>query len=320
MRYSEPLKDRAAGHWPGILAAIGVPSKALRNRHGPCPIPGCGGRDRFRFDDRNGSGSWICSKCGAGDGIELVKQFLGVDFKEAAKEIEKHIGSAPTIAQRGHQKQDDEQTRTRMIQIWKRGRPITADDVAGRYLAKRGIDIIPDNLRLVDDERYSDPGGSTSWHPAIIAKVDPCDAAIADGERAALHRTYLDKAGFKADVPSPRKMMGAMPMGASVRLFPPAEQMGVAEGLETALSASILYNAPVWSTLTEGLMSEWQPPTVAKLIFIFADNDASFAGQAAAYTLAKRLKHKGLDVMVEMPPRVGEDWNDILMKQKGLKP
>jgi putative DNA primase/helicase len=115
-------------------------------------------------------------------------------------------------------------------------------------------------------------------------------------------------------------MMGAMPMGASVRLFPPAEQMGVAEGLETALSASILYNAPVWSTLTEGLMSEWQPPTVAKLIFIFADNDASFAGQAAAYTLAKRLKHKGLDVMVEMPPRVGEDWNDILMKQKGLKP
>ena len=88
----EPLKERAAGRWPGILAALGVPSSALRNRHGPCPIPGCGGRDRFRFDDKGGRGTWICSRCGAGDGIELVKRIHGIEFKEAARLIEQHIG------------------------------------------------------------------------------------------------------------------------------------------------------------------------------------------------------------------------------------
>ena len=68
----EPLKDRALGRWRGILPALGVPAKALSNRHGPCPM--CGGKDRFRFDDKGGRGTWICSKCGAGDGIELVKR------------------------------------------------------------------------------------------------------------------------------------------------------------------------------------------------------------------------------------------------------
>ncbi len=34
----------------------------------------------------------------------------------------------------------------------------------------------------------------------MVAKVDPSDKAVADGERAALHRTYLDRFGGKADV------------------------------------------------------------------------------------------------------------------------
>ena len=54
--------------------SLGVPAKALTNRHGPCPV--CGGKDRFRFDDKGGRGTWICSTCGAGDGIELVKRLL----------------------------------------------------------------------------------------------------------------------------------------------------------------------------------------------------------------------------------------------------
>ena len=78
----EPLKDRALNRWHGILPALGIPAKALTNRHGPCPM--CGGKDRFRFDNKGGRGTWFCSQCGAGDGIELVKQFKGCDFKEAA--------------------------------------------------------------------------------------------------------------------------------------------------------------------------------------------------------------------------------------------
>jgi hypothetical protein len=50
------LSDRvlasARGEWPQVLGRIGVRTELLTPRHGPCP--GCGGRDRFRFDDKEG--------------------------------------------------------------------------------------------------------------------------------------------------------------------------------------------------------------------------------------------------------------------------
>jgi putative DNA primase/helicase len=33
--------------WPRVLAQLGIPESALRNKHSPCPA--CGGKDRFRF-------------------------------------------------------------------------------------------------------------------------------------------------------------------------------------------------------------------------------------------------------------------------------
>src|SRR4051812_175994 len=110
----EPLSQRSLGRWPGILTALGVSSKALRNKHGPCPM--CGGKDRFRFDNKGGRGTWICSHCGAGDGIELVKRFLNREFKDAAKAIEQHIGSAPVVI---HAQRSDEQTLREMRDMWK---------------------------------------------------------------------------------------------------------------------------------------------------------------------------------------------------------
>ncbi len=101
----EPLSQRALHRWPGILAALGVPSKALRNKHGPCPM--CGGKDRFRFDDKGGRGTWICSQCGAGDGIELVKRFCNLEFKDAARVIEQHIGAAPLVRPNRSQRRRD---------------------------------------------------------------------------------------------------------------------------------------------------------------------------------------------------------------------
>ena len=80
---------------------------------------------------------------------------------------------------------------------------------------------------------------------------------------------------------------------------------------------------PVWAATGDGFLSKWQPPAEAREITIFADNDHSCAGQAAAYTLAKRLiaeaKRVGLDrrIIVEMPKDVGTDFNDVLKQQQG---
>ncbi|MGX5801427.1 toprim domain-containing protein [Bradyrhizobium sp. Arg314] len=317
MQQREPLKDRALGRWHGILTDIGLSSKSLSGKHTACPIPGCGGKDRFRYDDKGGRGTFICSQCGAGDGIELVKLFLGVDFKAAAVEIEKHIGSSPVMASGKRQPLTNEQKRREMTAMWGRSRPITMDDFAGIYLHRRtGLTRFSSCLRFAPDERYSDGDGKSSWHPVMVAKVDPSHQAAAQGETAVLHRTYLDKFGGKADVPSPRKMLGTMPNGAAVRLMPHGDTLGIAEGIETALSASILYNMPVWAALTANLLEEWSPPANVETVFIFADNDASSTGQAAAYALAKRLKAKGISAFVELPLTIGEDWNDVLLKNR----
>ena len=313
----EPLKERARGRWTGILTALGVSAKALCNRHGPCPV--CGGKDRFRFDDKQGSGSFYCSHCGPGDGIELVKRVCNVDFKGAARLIEQHIGIVPVSAHSA-KPADDKRKRQEMAALWNRSQPLTPDDHAGRYLHGRtGLTNFPPCLRFSPDERYVDYGCKPTWHPMLVAKVEPSDLAAAEGEWSALHRTYLDGLGGKAAVSSPRKMFGTMPSGAAVRLMPHDQILGIAEGIETALSAATLFNVPVWAALTEGLLAEWTPPPAVTTVFIFGDNDASYAGQAAAFVLAKRLNARGITSCVELPARTGTDWNDVLQerRQKG---
>ena len=81
----ERLAETHKGHWRPILAGLGVPSQMLVNRHGPCPV--CGGKDRFRFDDKDGLGTFYCTHCGAGDGPRLVMLVTGLGFKEAAERI-----------------------------------------------------------------------------------------------------------------------------------------------------------------------------------------------------------------------------------------
>ena len=104
-----------------------------------------------------------------------------------------------------------------------------------------------------------------------------------------------------------------MPSGAAVRLAAvPGNKLGIAEGIETALAASILFNMPVWAALTAGLLQDWSPPASVSTVFIFADNDASSTGQAAGYTLAQKLKARGTSAFVELPPVTGTDWADVL--------
>lgn len=311
MHQDVPIWERARGRWHGILTAIGIPATVLRNKHGPCPI--CEGKDRFRFDDKGGAGTFFCSHCGAGNGLQLVRKFLNVDFKGAAQEIEKHLDAVPLVATcMGHRQEDGKQY-DRMNMLWQRGQALSLNDPAGRYLNRRlGLTEFPTVLRQVAEERYVEDGKAASWHPAMIARVDPSDEARLTGQRAALHRTYLTVDGLKADVCAPRKMLGAMSPGAAVRLMPHDGTLGIAEGIETALAASILFKVPVWAALTANQLQAWEPPLNVKTVLVFGDNDVSLTGQSAAFGLGRRLKASGLNVVVELPQREGTDWNDVL--------
>lgn len=93
--------DLSAGHWPSILGALaGLSSEQLTDKHQPCPL--CGGKDRYRFDDLDGTGSWFCNDCGgkdqtggAGNGMDMLMRRQNWTFKEAAQRVEQHLGIAP---------------------------------------------------------------------------------------------------------------------------------------------------------------------------------------------------------------------------------
>ena len=117
---------------------------------------------------------------------------------------------------------------------------------------------------------------------------------------------------------SPRKLMpGELPDGSAVRLSEfNGGIIGIAEGIETALSASALYQIPVWAAINAGNLAKWIPPEGTEEVAIFGDNDPKFAGQAAAYALARRLASKNTPVTVHIPPMPGTDWADVYMKGK----
>jgi hypothetical protein len=88
------VKKQARHQWNELLVTAGIDAKALRNVHGPCP--GCKGKDRFRFDNKDGNGTFICSQGSgdtlSGDGFELL-QHVGIvkSPKEALELVAKAL-------------------------------------------------------------------------------------------------------------------------------------------------------------------------------------------------------------------------------------
>lgn len=88
------------GRWRQTLEGYGCQLPSGRH-HGPCPV--CGGKDRFRFDDKDGRGTWFCSKCDpqSGGGLLLLSRYLGKSTLETAKELigDDYERSAATVRQ-----------------------------------------------------------------------------------------------------------------------------------------------------------------------------------------------------------------------------
>jgi putative DNA primase/helicase len=293
------------GRWHGILSTLGVPAEALRDKHGPCPL-GCGGKKSFRFDNKGQRGTWICTHCGAGDGFDLLVRMGCGSMKDVMREAARVAGLVEAEPER--KKADVSATRRRMQAIWESSAPISRDDPAGLYLHRR-LGRMPSGtgLRYAKTE-YFEGDVRVGTMPTMLAPVlSPA------GDFVGLHRTYLTVSGHKAPVDSAKKLLRCGPLeGAAVRLAPAAAVMGVAEGIETALSASFRFLLPVWSALSANGIEKFEPLAKVKHLDIFSDNDISGTGQLASYKLMNRLflTNKGVSTSVIVPPRPDTDWAD----------
>lgn len=176
---------------------------------------------------------------------------------------------------------------------------------------------------------YNEDGIEKGKFPAIVCAIRNCY-----GDLLTLHRTYLTPYGAKAEeFGDARKMMPIPPgievseKGAAIQLGDPLSCdgiMGVAEGLETAISAAQAHDLPVWSTVNATLMEMFLPPKGVHTVIIYADKDVSRTGEFSAKILKDKLIALGYFVYILMP-RVpipigekGVDWNDVYLTQGRL--
>lgn len=298
----------AQGRWVGILKALGIAEEYLQDKHGPCPV--CGGVDRWRFDDKDGKGTYFCSgKCGPGDGMRLAMNFTGLNFKECAARIDGLIGNIEIQPIQQKPKKDPS---IRLNKIREGLLPILADSPVEKYLKSRGLQT-NEFLRYHPHIEYWDKVDnkpvSRGFFPAMVGLI-----LTPDGKPASYHITYLNAAGKKANVKAPKKVITPkmeLP-GCAIRLSQITEHIGIAEGIETALAVTRNYKTPCWAACNSKLLESFEPPEGVKRVSIFADNDAGFEGQRAGYALANRLVSHGIGAEVFLPPQKGQDFADLI--------
>lgn len=293
-------RDAARGKWKGILTHFGIDESFLKNEHGPCPI--CGGKDRFRWDDRDGDGTYYCSGCdnSSDSGLSLLMAFKNWPFDKACREVDSILGNVETEDKKAKQQTEDK--RSILIRLWKEAKPVSKGDPVWLYLERRCGDPSAhlQNIRFHPALRHSIDKGT---HPGMLALLQP------NGQKACgIHRTFLTLDGFKAQVNPVRMVYGEC---AQVALQHAQELLGVAEGIETAICASKAFRVPCWAALNANGMKAWEAPEGVKSVVIFGDNDRSLTGQEAAYALGHRLVRQGLTVEMQIPPTVDTDWCDV---------
>lgn len=209
--------------------------------------------------------------------------------------------------------------RQRLRDQWNSSHKLVMGDPVTLYLKHRGLGgmwPLPACLRYAPALPYWDDGAVIGTYPAMLAAFRG-----ASGDVVGIHQTYLTRDGRKADVPSVKKMSPtAGPLvGGCIPFADPFEHvLGIAEGIETALCAGAASGLPVVAAYSAGCLSGYQWPKLVRRLVIFADNDKSGTGQAAAHKLEARARVAGLSVSVLIPQTPGDDWADVYSRRDDL--
>ncbi|WP_429128532.1 DUF927 domain-containing protein [Aeromonas media] len=302
-RFVSDVAAAACGHWPELLAAVGI-DIPRRGKHGPCPA--CCGKDRFRLDDKGGRGTWICNQCGSGDGLDLVCRVLSTTPKAAAELLAPLVGvSAAGVGhaerERIHQQQqakadqDRKRSEQQRQKAARRAAAIAVDVARGvsPYLTAKGLEWpqATINRTLIREGGENFPAGSL-----VVVLTDEAGELVnvqlirADGTKRYLH--------------------GGQKAGAFHRIDG-GELVAVVEGFATGLSIHQATGATVFCGMDCGNLA-----SVARLvrgqqpdarILLCGDNDAHTQGNPGK-TKAEQAA-AAIGGLIALPPIAG-DWND----------
>ena len=190
------------------------------------------------------------------------------------------------------------------IDIVKRDlRPLPGTASADYAVKARGGVLPPADGDLRHHDGLRHESGNT-W-PVMVGII----TNAVTGEPMGLHRTWHMGAAGKAPVKKAKMVLGPK-QGGVIRLWPDeavTTGLGIAEGIETALSLAHAYR-PVWCAIDAGNLAAFPVLPGIETLIIAADHDP--AGLRAAEACADRWAAAGRDVRVIVPEAAGADWND----------
>ncbi|HBV6504591.1 TPA: toprim domain-containing protein [Escherichia coli] len=295
MNVTETVKQ-ACGHWPRILPALGV--KVIKNHHQSCPV--CGGSDRFRFDDKEGRGTWFCNQCGAGDGLKLVEKVFGVTPSVAAGKINAVTGNLPPVtpeviaAAEAETDADRKAAATLAVRLMEKTRPATGN----AYLTRKGFPT----LECLTLTAMHKTGGVTFRAGDVVVPLYNDTGTL-------VNLQLINADGLK------RTLKGGQVKGAC-HIIEGKKQAGkrlwIAEGYATALTVHHLTGESVMVALSSvnllSLASLARQKSPACQIVLAADRDLNGDGQSKAAVAADACEG-----VVALPPVFG-DWNDAFIQ------
>ncbi len=264
----DDTKEYARGHWREILVQLGVEVPATSHKHGACP--GCGGKDRFRFDDKGGRGTFICSNGGGdpvvGDGFKLLEHAKGWRFMEAARRVADVLGVdrdatplmptrndllerrrvqlARAIQEEDQDAEKKERARKAVNLILSQCVPLKHVLPVWNYLQRRGL---LERFVAGAENLMAHPGLPYYYRPSKDAKfqtlgtfpalIGVCKSA--SGQVVTLHRTWITPDGRKVELPDPDP-------NASQSLFLPSRKL-------MAVMDDVPYHIPLYAPHGEKL-------------------------------------------------------------------
>lgn len=235
----------------------------------------------------------------------LFKCFAGCDAVDVIREIRRrrfaipadHCGGRIELSRRSTSFSDLAR------KIWEEALPISGTPAA-RYLASRGIDACPSSLRYHPAAPLG-PGRAVRFRPALIAAVCQRNGLVS------VQRAFLNPAGngLAGDLAKPKLTLGR-PLKGAVKLVPANTVLGLAEGVESALSAIQLTGIPTWATLGSERLPLIDIPASVRRLILLPDADAS--GRVAEFKAREAYAGLNLEIETIWPWYDRKDWNDVL--------
>lgn len=303
------LKAKANGQWPSIFSYCRMPSDSFSgkpNEHVDCPMPAHGGTKDFRFDNKNGDGSYICSCSSGADGFNAIATFHGIENKDAIKMVAEYFEQNSTPNQPIYTPTKEKpQDLNNEKPLAKKRAGYHADKILSKcelnphpYLQEKGVD----KPVLVIKENYKVNENQTVYKGALIVKIYDVDTP-----EILIGVQFINPDGKRFYVKDTKIEDGIHVIDGDSNL----PYVDVVEGVATGISANITTGATTIVAFDangiKGKAERIKQLFSGKQLRFLGDNDSHkrWTGNEAAHTAAYKTGS-----LVAIPPVSGKDWDD----------